>query len=147
MHTRRIALVAALGVLALGAYAPATAAPKKKPITKSYDLNLAPIPVPPTEACAEESFEGVSIHTETIKPTGPGILSVKVTGFTGDWDIAIKDAAFDEIAMGDGSTTPNPGPGEDTAVVKFKKAETINIAICNFAGSPAAKASFTYTYR
>ena len=147
MQIRTIAAVAALGVATAGAFAPAMAAPKKKkaPITKAYDLELMPL-FTENAACADENLEGISLHTETIKPTGPGILSVKVTGFQGDWDIAIKDANNDEIVAGAGSSTPNPGPGEDTAIAKFKKPQEIRIAICNFVGTPQAKASFTYTY-
>ena len=146
MQVRSLAAVAALGVLAAGAYAPATAAPKKKPITKTYDLTLVPGFTEPTSACADERLEGISLHTETIKPTGPGILSVKVNGHTGDWDISIKDSADDEIAAGSGNNTPHTGPGEETAIAKFKKGQEIRIAVCNFAGTPEATATFTYKY-
>lgn len=146
MQVRRIASVAALAVLAAGAYAPAVAGPKKAPITKSYDLNLIPLWVSPSGACVNPEFEGISLNTQTIKPTGPGILTVKVSGFTGDWDISIKDEAGEEITKGSGNDTPNPGPGEEIAQTKFKKAQTIKIAICNFAGTPAAKATYTYKY-
>src|SRR5687767_3727734 len=110
MMVRRVAAVASLALLAAGAYAPATAAPKpkKKPISKTYELTLAPL-FTENAACSDENLEGISLHTETIKPTGPGLLSVKVTGFQGDWDIAIKDANNEEIAAGSGSSTPNPG--------------------------------------
>ena len=149
MNVRRIAAVAALGVAAAGVYAPAAAAPKKKPITKSYDLNLLPVPDPPSgTSCMNEALEGVSIHTETIKPTGPGVLSVKVNG-SGDWDITILNEAREEVAVGAGTstpTTPITTAGEDTVVVKFKKPQTILIAVCNFAGSLDAKAQYTYKY-
>ncbi|MBK5308198.1 MAG: hypothetical protein JJD92_16045 [Frankiaceae bacterium] len=149
MTIRRVASVAALGLLVAGAYSPATAAPKpkKKPITKTYDLNLVPLWIEPSAACANPEFEGVSVDTQSIKPTGPGILSVKVTGFTGDWDVSVKDAEGTEIVKGSGNDTPNPGPGEETVEVKFKKAEPLQIAICNFAGTPKATASYTYTYK
>lgn len=147
MNLRRIAAVSTLAVLAAGAYAPATAAPKKKPISKSYDLNLVPLWTEPSAACANPEFEGISVNTQKIAPTGPGVLTVKVTGFTGDWDISVKDGSGSEITKGSGNDTPNPGPGEETAEVKFKKGEPIQIAICNFAGTPKATASYTYTYR
>ena len=147
MNIRRMTAVAAIGVLAAGATVPALAAPpKKKPITKTYDLQLAPVWSDPQAACSDERLEGISIHTETIKPTGPGILSVKVNGHTGDWDIAVKDSADDEIAKGSGNDTPHTGPGEETAVVKFKKGQEIRIAVCNFLGTPEATATFTYKY-
>ena len=150
MQVRSLAVVAALGVLVAGAYAPATAASKKKPITKTYDLQLAPVPDPPSgTSCLRDELEGISRHTETIKPTGPGILSVKVNKFSGDWDITLMDSAGDEIAAGSGTTTGGGAPqqnAEDTLVIKIKKAQELRIAVCNFAGTPTATASFTYKY-
>lgn len=148
MKIRSIAAVAALGVVTAGALAPATAAPKKKkaPITKTYSMELLPVWSDPQAACSDETFEGISIHTEVIKPTGPGVLTVKTSGHTGDWDISIKDANNDEIVKGSGNDTPHTGPGEETAVAKFKKPQEIRIAVCNFAGTPASTATFTYTY-
>ena len=151
MQVRRIAAIAALGVVTAGAFAPATAAPKKKPLTKAYAMQLLPVPDPPqgTPSCARGQLEGVSIHTETIKPTGPGTLSVKVNGFAGDWDITVYDGDHTEEGVCDGTSTgggaPNPA-GEDNYVQKFKKGQTILISICNFAGSPSAKGQYTYTY-
>jgi hypothetical protein len=151
MKIRRVASVASLALLVAGAFspmiAPATAAPKKKPITKSYDLELVPLWTDPMAACVNPEFEGISVHTEKITPTGPGILSVSVTGYTGDWDISVKDATGVEIAKGSGNDTPNPGPGTETLEIKFKKAEPLQIAICNFLGTPAAQAKYTYTYK
>jgi hypothetical protein len=147
MQVRRVATVAAVALVAAGAYAPATAAPKKKPITKSYALNLLPIQANPTEACATPELEGISVDTQKITPTGPGFLTVSVTGYQGDWDIAVKDADGVEIARGSGNDTPNAGPGTETFELKFKKAEPLQIAICNFAGTPQGQAKYTYTYK
>jgi hypothetical protein len=147
MQVRRVATVATLGLLVAGAYAPAMAAPKKKPITKSYALELVPLWADPSAACANAEFEGISVDTQKITPTGPGFLTVKVTGYQGDWDISVKDATGTEIAKGSGNDTPNPGPGTETFEMKFKKAEPLQIAICNFAGTPQAQASFAYTYK
>jgi type 1 fimbria pilin len=147
MQVRRVATVATVGLLIAGAYAPATAAPKKKPITKTYDLMLLPVQASPTDACATPELEGISVDTQKITPTGPGFLSVKVTGYYGDWDIAVKDAEGTEIAKGSGNDTPNPGAGTETFEMKFKKAEPLQIAICNFAGTPQGTATYTYTYK
>ena len=151
MQVRRVATVAVLGVLVAGAYAPATAAPKKKPITKSYDLNLLPLWESPTEACSTAStggaLVGVSIDIQTIKPTGAGFLAVKVDGYQGDWDISVRDADGAEIGRGSGNDTPNAGPGAESFEMKFKKPEPLQIAICNFSGTPQAHATFSYTYK
>jgi hypothetical protein len=147
MQVRRVATLATVGLLIAGVYAPATAAPKKKPITKSYDLTLLPVQADPNAACVTPELEGISVDTQKISPTGPGRLTVKVNGYTGDWDMSIKDANGDEISASSGNDTPNAGPGEETVDVKFKKAEPIQIAICNFAGTPQGHATYTYTYK
>ena len=150
MKVRRVAAVASLALLAAGAYAPATAAPKKKPVKKSYDMQLMPVPDPPSgTSCMRDELEGLSMHTETLKTTGAGILSVKVNGFSGDWDITVMGPDGLEGA-GTGTTTGGGAPamaGEDTYTQKFKKATSIEIRVCNFAGSPSARAEYTFTYK
>ena len=153
MNARRIAALAALGVVAAGVHAPADAAAKKKPpVTKSYTMQLAPVPDPPqgTPSCSRPQLEGVSIHSETLKTTGAGTLKIMVTGFAGDWDITLYDGNHDEIAVGDGTSTGGGAPataGTDTLELSFKKAGSYIISTCNFAGSPQAKGSYTYTYK
>jgi hypothetical protein len=149
MQVRRIAAIAALGVVAAGAYAPATAAPKKKPVSKSYEMQLLPVPDPVqgTPSCARPELEGVSIHSETLKTTGPGTLSVKVNGFAGDWDISVFEGG-ELVGVGDGTSTPSTTTdGEDVFVAKFKKATTLTISTCNFLGSPSAHGEYTFTYK
>jgi hypothetical protein len=152
MQVRRVAAVATLAVLAAGAYAPATAAPKKKPITKSYDMQLLPVPDPPsgTPSCARAELEDISIHTETLKTTGPGTLKVKVNGFGGDWDISVFSGDHELEGVGDGTSTGGGAPtpaGEDVFEMKFKKALSLQISTCNFAGTPSAHGEYTFTYK
>ena len=156
---RKALSLSAVAVLAAGAFAPAVAAPPKpKPITESYSVTGAPIPLPlvggtPVEessSCMNSEFEGVSTTTKTIKTLGAGTLTVDVTGFTGDWDITIMNDKRESVAVGAGTATPTalttPGAAEK-AVVKFKKASTILIAVCNFLGSPQANVKYTYVYK
>ena len=147
---RGITAVAAVGILAAGAYAPATAAPKKKPVTKAYEMELMPVPDPPsgTPSCARPELEGFSIHTETLKTTGPGVLEVKVNKFYGDWDISVFEAG-ELVGVGDGTSTPNTSTsnGEDVFTAKFKKATTLTISTCNFLGSPSAHGEYKFTYK
>jgi hypothetical protein len=148
MNSRSLALVATTGVLAFGAFAPATAAPKTKPITMEYDVQGLPNPTPPSgTTCLDDSFEGFSRTTKTIKTTGKGVLSVTVNGFDGDWDITLMDKDGEELASGTGTTTGGGAPqmdAEDTLVQKFKKADTFQVAVCNYAGSPQAHVKLTY---
>lgn len=156
---RKAVSLSAVAVLAAGAFAPAVAAPPKpKPITASYTVTGAPIPLPLTGAtpveesssCMNAEFEGLSTTTKTIKTVGAGTLTVDVTGFTGDWDITIMNDKREMVAVGAGTATPTalttPGAAEK-AVVKFKKASTILIAVCNFLGSQSANVKYSYVYK
>jgi hypothetical protein len=148
MQVRRVATVATLALLAAGAYAPATAAPNKAPIKKSYDMTLPPVPDASTSsACSSDAATGPAVHVETLTTTGPGVLSIKVTGFYGDWDMSVSDNDG-VVGEGDGTSTPNttPSTGTETFEQKFKKAATLTITTCNFAGSPQAHGEYTFTY-
>lgn len=146
-----VALVAAAGVAT-----PALAA-KPKPITESYAVTGAPVPspaqagVPDPSSCMNPRLEGVSTTTKTIKPTGAGTLAVEVTGFYGDWDITVLDGSGEVVVEGAGSSTgggaPSTTTGTETATATFKKGQEIRIAVCNYLGSPNAKAKYTYTYK
>jgi hypothetical protein len=148
MKVRRVVPIAAIAVLAVGAYAPAMA--KAKPITKSYDMQLLPVPDPPegTPSCSRDELIGVSIHQEKLTTKGPGTLKVKVNGFAGDWDITVYSGDKELEGVGDGTSTGGGAPataGEDTFEMKFKKATTLDIRTCNFAGSPQAHGEYTFT--
>ena len=152
MQVRRVATVATVALLAAGAYAPAIAGPTKAPVKKSYDMQLPPVPNPPsgTPTCADDALVGTAIHSETLKTTGPGTLTVKVNGFYGDWDITVYSGDKELEGVGDGTSTGAGAPataGEDTFEMKFKKATTLDIRTCNFAGSPQAHGTYTFTYK
>jgi hypothetical protein len=149
MQIRRVVAVATLAVLAAGAHMPAMAA-KKAPTHKAYDMQLLPVPDPPqgTPSCARDELIGVSIHQEKLKTSGPGVLTVKVNGFAGDWDITVYSGDHELEGVGDGTSTGGGAPataGEDTFEMKFKKATTLDIRTCNFAGSPSAHGEYTFT--
>ena len=158
MKVRKALPVALSLVVAGGALAPALAAPAKpKPITESYSMQHAPIPLPlaevdgvdGTNSCTNPSFEGISITTKTIKTTGAGTLQVDVTNFDGDWDITVLDDKGNVLGVGAGTATPTAlaTPADEKLVVKTKKAMTLSIAICNFAGTPTADGKYTFTYK
>lgn len=165
-HTLAVRRAVPLAVVALataGVVAPTYANPKPKPkpkpapITETYDVTGLPAPVSgadPTDtssSCVNAAFEGISITSRTIKPVGAGTLSVTLTDFTGDWDIALLNAGGDVIAQGGGTTTGDPSGlttnGKETLVAKIKKPQELTINVCNFAGGPTATASYTFTYK
>jgi hypothetical protein len=152
MNCRQALPVALTLVVAAGALAPAVAAPKPKPITESYSVEGAPVPLPLTDgnSCTDSALEGVSITTKTIKTVGAGTLQVDVTKFSGDWDITVLDDKGNVLGVGAGTSTPTALAETGVAeklVLKTKKAMILNIAVCNFLGSPSAAAKYTFTYK
>jgi hypothetical protein len=158
MTVRQAIPVALSLVVAAGALAPALAAPPKpKPISEEYAVEGLPVPVPlagidgvdGTNSCTDPHLEGISTTTKTIKTTGPGTLAVDVTDFDGDWDITVMDDKGNVLGVGSGTATPTAlaTPGDEKAVIKTKKAMTLNIAVCNFLGGPTANAKYVFTYK
>jgi hypothetical protein len=153
MNTRQALPLALALVVAGGALAPAFAAPAKpKPITDEYDVRGTPYVLPPTgPACSDPLSEGISRTTRTIKPTGAGTLVVKVTGFAGDWDTSVQNDKGAVLGTGAGTSTGETSgltaDGTEELTLKIKKAQTLNISVCNFAGGPAAHVKYVFTYK
>jgi hypothetical protein len=151
MRTTPLVLTAALLATA-AANAPAHAAPRK-PITKTYTAN-APTPdptnyLPTAKHSVCEQTVPQSFHVEPFKAPAPGKLAVKLTGFTGDWDLLIVDAAKgSELGSGSASDVGTPATAAtEAATVKVKKAgTTYNIIACNWAGGPTGTVTYTFTY-
>ena len=147
MKLRRIVPLAAVAVLAAGAFLPAQAAPK---FAGSYKVTLMPDPSPNAfhtglsmGNCFNLNPGAVDRHV--LKVPGKGKLTIVLdspdptgTGNT-DWDMYVTDAAGESLAEGTGGTS------HEEVVIKFKKAETINVAVCNLAGAPDG--TVTYSLR
>lgn len=136
--------VAAVSVAASAAPS-ALAAPKKKPITKSYAI-ATPMPDPTNLAggysvCAQ-NVPG-SFHVEPFKVPARGTLHIELSGFTGDYDLLLMDADKEELAYGGTSDVT----GSEIVDMGFKKATPVSIVGCNWAGGPTAKVSYTFTYK
>jgi type 1 fimbria pilin len=152
MRVRTAAPLALAALVAVGAPAQAAVKAKPKPQSKTYNLTLAPSPdaSEATGCSGPTRTDGVNMDVETIKVTGPGLLSVEVTGFSGDWDTSVYNAAGSQLTEGGGTGTP---PADPTAtglkeVLKYKnkKAQTLSLRVCNFLGSPNATVKYTFVY-
>lgn len=139
MQIRRIVPLAAVAVIAAGAFVPATAAPAKdKPFTKSYEMHLYPA------NCLPEAGD-YGTHLESFTVKGPGTLTATIKGFEGDWDLGIRNSDDAELAAGGGSTTGEPAVGpSEILIYKIKKPGKYTIASCNFAGTLDATGSYTF---
>ena len=152
MSSLRTLSATALVLVVASVPAHAATKPKPKPVTKTYSMQLAPVPYPAqSTSCTESALEGIAMHTESLSVKGAGTLSVKVSGFSGDWDITVVDAADNEVIdVGSGTTTGPAAPsmaGVDTVDVKVKRATKFLIRTCNFAGTLSATGTYTFKYK
>lgn len=150
MRVRTAAPMALAAVVAIGSLAAPADAAKKKPISKTYDVTMAPLP-DAQEATGCESAaraDGRFMDVEEIKVAGAGVLTVKITKFQGDWDMAVYNSAGANVAEGAGTATPNTSTDQMTETLKYKskKAQTLSLRVCNFLGTPTATVSYTYVY-
>lgn len=145
MRLRPVLAVSTAALVVAGSFAPVLAAPPKpkpKPITESYEVGpLLPDPTPilgdvctPTLPTARDSRD--------IKIPAAGTLKVDIE-FVGDWALGLRDSKGSQIASSDGATPETP----ESMLVKLKKAQTVTIDACNFAGAPTATVTYTFTYK
>ena len=82
-----------------------------------------------------------SFDIQTFKVPSAGVLSVDLTGFTGDMDLLLLDADKEELAYGGSSGVSEP----ESALVKFKKPTTAYIVGCNFSSLPNGTIKYVFT--
>lgn len=144
MRTRTVVATALVGIVAAGGATPSFAAKAKpKPITETYTASATPDPTstnPATgEICAPTLPTAISKHTFKIPAAGTLEVSLKNKL---DWSLAVRQGA-ESLATSDGGT---PDVAEGTSVT-FKKATTVSIDTCNFAGEPSIGVNVTFTYK
>ena len=146
MRTRTALATGLIAVIAAGSLAPAVAAtkPKPKPINIAYTASAMPDPTstnPATgEICAPTLPTAKFSHT--FKVPAAGILEISLNNSM-DWSLAIRDADGASLATSDGGTPTDP----EGATLRFKKAATVSIDTCNFAGEPSIDVTGRFTYK
>jgi hypothetical protein len=140
----RTALVASLVlVAAAGSLSSATAAPKPKPITKSYTATaFPPSPTNVQLGVCNGDVPGSNFDTEFKAPFA-GRLTVDMTGFQGDWDMALVQDGANAQESAQDIDAPIDTP-EHIDGYKLKKGEAITIRNCNFLGGPTASVKYTF---
>ena len=148
--SRRLALTAlpvvALAVAVLPAHA---AAPKQ--IKGSYDVTLPPNPTLEATGQVGDGCDTSPLPSGTddhaFKVPAAGTLQVVLdsadpTGTNNtDWDLYVLDADREIIDSSHGATS------HEETISKFKKGAPVTIQVCNLAGNPEAKVSYTFTYK
>lgn len=145
MRLRTAALTSLVAVAAAGTLAPAVAAPKAKPVSKEYTATApTPDPVNPlVNGNCNPSLPG-SFHEEPFTVPFPGTLKVDLTGFQGDWALAVlkngQSLADSDQSVGE----PLDRPEMVTLKLK-KKGDKLVIRACNFAGGPTGNVKYVHT--
>ena len=148
--SRRLALTALPVVAVALAVLPAHAAAPKQ-IKGSYDVNLPPNPTLEATGQVGDGCDSSPLPTGTddhaFKVPAAGVLDVHLdsedpTGTNNtDWDLYVLDSDREIIDSSHGGTS------HEETISKFKKAQPVTIQVCNLAGSPQAKVSYTFTYK
>jgi hypothetical protein len=145
MNLRRIVPLAAVAVVAAGAFLPAQAAPKK--FAGSYQLTLMPDPSPNAfvEAgmanCQNLNPQAVDKHDLAVPRAGRLTVVLDSPDPTGkgvtDWDLYVVDKDGETIADSSGGTS------HEEAVFKLKAKQTVTVVACNLAGQPNGTVTYS----
>lgn len=141
----RTALALAVGlVTAAGALSPAVAGPKPAPIKKSYTATASnPSPTNIADGVCEGRIPGSNFDM-TFKAPFAGRLTVKMNGFQGDWDMALRQDDANSAESAQAVEEPIDRP-EEVAGFKMKKGVSVVIRSCNFSGGPTASVAYSFT--
>lgn len=146
MNARRLALLSGAALLAVGAFAPAQAAPAK--VAGSYKLTLQPDPLINAFSLADMKncthVRAESTDKRTIKMPRAGKLKVNLEspdpagrGLVFDWDMYLLDDKG--ATLGSGTSA---GPFEEVQVT-LKKATPVTFIVCNLTGTNEGKVSYS----
>lgn len=142
-RTVATAMAVTAAVATLGGAAQAN---HKKPIEKTYSVT-APAPDPTNYAAGSYSVCAQTVpgsfHVEEFAAPEAGTMKVTMTGFQGDWDLLMTDDKGRELSAGGSSDLG----GTETMSYKAKKAGTLNVIACNWAGSPTATVKYVFTFK
>lgn len=135
---RPAAVLALASLLALAPSAVASPAG----LSGSYDVTAAPGGVNPDGGCAAVG-EGATRHTHPLRAPSSGWLHVELSGFTGDWELAVEDAPgrWTALSTVQWDTLDHVDAREEVDVY-LHKGRQVAIATCNWAGSATARVEF-----
>ena len=142
----RVAAVA--GLLAVAWLPHVAHAKHKKPIEKTYTATAAtPDPtnfvLPLQEYSVCNQMVPGSFHVEEFTAPEAGTLKAELYGYVGEWDFLLTDDKGREV--GHSGIIDVLGAPEKISY-KFKKAGTVNLIACNWAGGPTGTVKYVFTY-
>lgn len=139
---RKVLVLMLVAGLAIGiASQPAAAKKKKKKIHGAFEAQALPFPnrsgVTGTEnpGCFAGE-EGVHKVSEPFIAPAAGTLSAEVSGFDGDWDLAIADETGKVLLASLAEQVPPGAPPEEEVSMLVTAKQNLNIVACNWLGEP-----------
>ncbi|HYO61820.1 MAG TPA: PPC domain-containing protein, partial [Actinomycetota bacterium] len=125
---KALASLVALGLVASFSASPALAGKAKKKKTISETIEVTAVPFPnlsshtgtASPGCTAGQ-EGVHKHTHPFEAPGSGVLTLSMSGFTGDWDLYVFNAEGVAIARSDNAQVPDMAPPEEKVEMPLAK--------------------------
>lgn len=147
MRTRTALATSLAAVVAVGSLAPALAAPPKpKPVSKEYVATAFP-PDPSHIAVTSgicNTTNPASQHNEPFTVPFAGTLVIDMSGFQGDWDLALYKGST--LLAESAQATEEDLQRPEKITIKLKKVgDKLSIRACNFAGGPTANVKYVHT--
>lgn len=136
---RNLLLTAVVAAAAVAAVPPAQAGPPKPFSGSATVTDLTPDPTGGLGANCQGTLpveKGMP-----LKVPGPGVLTVALSGFTGDWALVVTDDTGKVLGSSD------TFPDTENAVVTLKKATSTVLLACNLGGTVEAKLTWAYRYK
>lgn len=117
---------------------------KPKPIKISYTASALPDPTSTNPATNEICAPTLptAIHHYTFKAPAAGTLTLDLNNKL-DWSGAVRDAGGSTLVDSDGSSPETP----EQLFVSFKKAQTVSVDTCNFAGEQSINVTGTFSFK
>ena len=141
---KAVALLAA-GALVLAIASPAMAQKKKKGthVHETFSATAAPFPnlsmaTGTSERGCFAGQEGVHKVSQPFESPGKGTLKLYMEGFTGDWDIQVKNAEGITIGESLNDQIQGGAPPEEEVNVLLTKGQQVTLIACNWLGQPQA---------
>lgn len=132
---------AVAGAAVLGLLLPAGAAHAAPRVTKGGYTTGSTLPDPTTGGAPHDACEGLpSARSRHALPLpGAGVLRLVLTS-TGDWGLAVRDARGRTLGRADSEVTE-----PERLALRVRAAGTLLVDACNFAGTPTARVTWTFT--
>jgi hypothetical protein len=150
MRTRTALSTTLVAALLAAAASPSLAAtkpkpkPKPKPIHGSYTATAYPDPTSTNPVTSEPCVPTLPTakFSKPFKVPAAGILHVELANQL-DWSLAVRDTDGSDEATSDGGSPTD----KELVDIPFKRATSVVIDTCNFAGEPNVVVSYTFTYK